>query len=310
MLAVYKVSICIPAYNHPHLLQQCLQSIVTQTYTNFEVIITDDSSHDQLSIVVANIDDFRIKYFKNNTQLGSPQNWNESLTHATGDLIKIMHHDDWFVNNNCLLEFVAPFINNPNLNVAFSQCYNVTSTNKKLFATDNRYINKILKNPSLLLFGNMIGAPSVAIFTKKVATTIVFNKNAIWYVDVIFYVEVLNKFRNLFYIEKPLVNITSGSSLQVTNSTPEIKKFTEALYTFQLFNYFTLPSIPWLLSMHLAEISKRYNCNKATLKSHGVDDHILDKINLAFIIAKLPINYQVFAFIRRFVLKYFSYQVV
>lgn len=310
MLAVYKISICIPAYNHPHLLQQCLQSIIAQTYTDLEVIVTDDSLHDDLANVVANIGDDRIKYFKNVTQLGSPQNWNEGIKHATGQLIKIMHHDDWFVDANCLSEFVKPFINNPTIDFAFSQCYNVTTTSSKLYATNYKYINKIIKKPNLLLFGNMIGAPSVIIFTKKVANTIVFNKYTSWYVDVIFYVEVFNKFSNIFYIQKPLVNITSGSSLQVTNSTPEIKKFAEALYTFQVFKYFTLPFIPWLLSMHLTELSIRYNCNNATLKNNGISDDVLNKIKLSLIIAKLPVNYKFFALIRRFALKYLPYQIL
>jgi glycosyltransferase involved in cell wall biosynthesis len=71
-----KVSICIPAYKRPGLMKICLDSICKQIFTDYEVIITDDSPNNEVSEIV---DDFKykiknLKYFKNEKRMGSPEN--------------------------------------------------------------------------------------------------------------------------------------------------------------------------------------------------------------------------------------------
>jgi glycosyltransferase involved in cell wall biosynthesis len=298
----FLVSICIPAYNHPAFLKKCLKSIVSQTYSNFEVIITDDSTHDELSKIVTEFNDDRIKYDKNATPLGSPKNWNYCISLAKGDLIKILHHDDWFVSDSSLREYVDYFIKYPNTDFAFSQCYNVSSTNIVIHAISNKLASKIIKKPLLLLFANFIGAPSNIIFTKEISERLSFNQKSSWYVDVIFYIEVLAAGRNVKYINKPLVNITTESQFQVTNSISGLKKTNEAIYVFEMFNS-VYTDFKLLTYLQLLDIFSRYKVKN--LKELEIDNYRTIVKN-AFFLSKININYKVYALLRRTFVKYFT----
>ncbi|MEJ7679536.1 MAG: glycosyltransferase [Segetibacter sp.] len=91
------ISICIPAYKNLEYLKRLLESISVQTFKDFEVVITDDTNNSSVSDYIHDKRwDFQISYYKNETVLGSPQNWNAAVNHSKGEWIKIMHYDDWF----------------------------------------------------------------------------------------------------------------------------------------------------------------------------------------------------------------------
>src|SRR5436305_6619415 len=101
------ISICIPAYKNVEYLKRLLDSIATQTFRYFEVIITDDSNDNSVyDYINSNNRGFLLSYNKNEKPLGSPENWNAAVRRAKGDWIKIMHHDDWFSSNSALDVFV------------------------------------------------------------------------------------------------------------------------------------------------------------------------------------------------------------
>ena len=85
------VSICIPAYKRADFLERCLDSILQQSFQQYEIVITDDSPTDELKSLSGK--DERIVYVKNEQPLGSPANWNKAISLARGKYIKIMHHD-------------------------------------------------------------------------------------------------------------------------------------------------------------------------------------------------------------------------
>ena len=70
------VSVVIPTYNHAHFLGEAFQSIVDQTYTNWEALVVDNNSKDNTDDVVSSFDDIRIKLFKinNNGIIGASRN--------------------------------------------------------------------------------------------------------------------------------------------------------------------------------------------------------------------------------------------
>ena len=64
------VSILIPSYNHEDYIGQCIKSILTQTYTNFELIIVDDCSSDKSAEIIQKITDKRLFFFQNKFNKG------------------------------------------------------------------------------------------------------------------------------------------------------------------------------------------------------------------------------------------------
>lgn len=101
-----KFSILIPAYKLAF-FNECLDSILVQTYKNFEIVIVNDSSPEDLGSVVQKYSDSRIKYFENEKNCGAVNvvdNWNICLSHATGDYVICIGDDDKLLPN-CLEEY-------------------------------------------------------------------------------------------------------------------------------------------------------------------------------------------------------------
>ena len=95
------ISICIPAYKRLERLRRLLDSIVSQTFHDFEVVITDDSPNFSVKELIETFK-LPIQYFKNESALGTPANWNYCISKAKGEWIKLMHDDDWFSSPNSL----------------------------------------------------------------------------------------------------------------------------------------------------------------------------------------------------------------
>ena len=171
-----KVSVCIPTYNQIEHLKKTIDSLLRQTYKDFEIIITDDSPGGLVKDFIQqyNQSHIIIKYFKNQETLGSPENWNESIRKASGDYIKILHHDDYLNFDNSLTKYVRLLDENPNSDFAFSATKVVTQNGADWnHSITNRQVISIYDDPLILFKQNLIGAPSTTIFRKRY-----FNKMA------------------------------------------------------------------------------------------------------------------------------------
>jgi len=232
-----KVSICIPAYLQTTFLTKTLDSILVQDYKDFEVIITDDSPDDTVKKLVERYDfGGRLRYIKNQVRKGTPANWNEAISFATGDYIKIMHHDDWFTQSSSLQEFVDLLDRNPKADFAFSG-YNVIAGDFKYYGFIGSQRSKQFKNdPYLLLLGNYVGVPSVTIFKRNYIGT--FDESLKWLVDVDFYVQCFENNPDFVAKDKALINMCNSEDHQVTkecknNMEIEIREY---IYLYQKYN--------------------------------------------------------------------------
>ncbi len=88
------VSIIMPVKNGEKYLKEAVQSILNQTYKNFEFIIVNDHSQDKTLPILKNIIDKRIKIYTNKTALGLTRSLNKALRHARGEFIARMDADD------------------------------------------------------------------------------------------------------------------------------------------------------------------------------------------------------------------------
>lgn len=224
------ISICIPAYKRTSLLKRLLDSIVVQTFKDFEVIVTDDSPDNSVQEVCESYNArVPIKYFKNLNPLGTPENWNESIRRATGEWIKIMHDDDWFSSPDSLSKFASKAQEAGDNSLLFCAFTNVPTTGKsRTVEIDPWHFWLLKKSPLNLLANNSIGPPSNTLFKHHIGQS--FDKNLKWLVDLEFYIRIL-RFSKLVYIAEPLVNIgIHGEQVTVSASlNPEVEIF-EHLY--------------------------------------------------------------------------------
>lgn len=88
------ISIALPAYNAGDYIGECLDNLLAQTYPNFEIILIDDCSTDHTAQVVAGYKDSRIRYFKNEKNLGIVHTLNKAYGLCKGEYIARMDADD------------------------------------------------------------------------------------------------------------------------------------------------------------------------------------------------------------------------
>jgi len=81
------ISIILPVYNQAQLIDKSLSSLLKQTYQDFEIIIINDGSEDNLSEIIAQYHDHRIVFISRERNLGLPKTLNEGLRHSSGKYI-------------------------------------------------------------------------------------------------------------------------------------------------------------------------------------------------------------------------------
>ncbi len=95
------VSVIVLTFNHEAFIEDCLNGILNQTYSNFEVIISDDHSEDGTFTVISQLatGDDRIKVYKTEKNLGPAGNFQFALSKSKGELISICEGDDVWTNS-------------------------------------------------------------------------------------------------------------------------------------------------------------------------------------------------------------------
>ena len=88
------ISFAVPYYSAPEYLREALESLLSQTHLNWEAVVVDDASPNSVADLIAEFNDRRITYVRNETNLGLAANWNKALALANAPLVCILHSDD------------------------------------------------------------------------------------------------------------------------------------------------------------------------------------------------------------------------
>ena len=217
------ISICIPAYKNEALFKRLLDSIHIQLFTNFEVIVTDDSPNERIEILCKEFKQkFEISYFRNETSLGSPANWNYAISKAEGEWIKIMHADDWFTSKDSLSMFVKAIKSGVSFIFSAYSNVNIGDNSSKRNRLSIWELTLLKNSPFNLFKKNFIGHPSTTLI-KKNSDKIFYDETINWVVDFDYYIRYLSHYKNFVYIETPLINIGIHKN-QITKSSFRIKE--------------------------------------------------------------------------------------
>lgn len=88
------VSVCLPVYNDGDTVGETISSLLGQAYPNFEIVVSDNASTDGTREIVASFNDPRIRYRRNDNNVGAFPNWNLAIRDARGEYIAVYHADD------------------------------------------------------------------------------------------------------------------------------------------------------------------------------------------------------------------------
>ena len=210
------ISICIPTYRRSDLLKTLLDSIRLQIFTNFEILINDNSPDNSVEeLVNSYLNELPIFYVRNEPVVSAAKNFVKVMQRANAEWIKIMHDDDWFSSENALQLFANAALHSGKdfIFCASNQVWlNSGRTENDLLTPEKK---QMLDNSIFCLFYlNVIGHPSVAMHKKD--TAIEYDTNFNWVLDIDFYMRYLQAHPGYHYLSQRLVNIGKGST-QETN---------------------------------------------------------------------------------------------
>lgn len=121
------VSICIPTYNRAGIVGKAIESALAQSYPDLEIIVVDNASTDDTGQIVRNITDRRLLYHRNPENLGLFGNFNRCVELAKGEIIHILHSDD-FIDPDFTQTCVRFFMDHPSVMLTFSSATIITSS--------------------------------------------------------------------------------------------------------------------------------------------------------------------------------------
>jgi glycosyltransferase involved in cell wall biosynthesis len=204
------VSVCIPLYNGGPYIREAIESILAQTLTDWELVITDDGSTDGSAETVSSYSDPRIRYVRNPERLGAEGNWNRCVSEARGVYCKLLCHDDR-LHSDCLARQVAIFKNSGNSSVSL-----VTSARRIVSPEGKTILTRRWKRRDQLIEGvrairqivrsgtNLIGEPSAVLFrTSDWKESGKFSARYPYVIDLDFWFQLL-RCRDCFYLTDPL----------------------------------------------------------------------------------------------------------
>lgn len=152
------ISIVLPTHNGEKYIGQAIQSCLSQTYKNIELIVIDDASGDDTKKIIKKFRDQRIKYLYFEKNLRLPKALNEGFKRAKGDFFTWISDDNFF-HRNALKEMIN-FLKENDENFVYSDYWTLNESKKQF---SKRAINDFYR-------GNFIG-PSF-LYTKKLADNV------------------------------------------------------------------------------------------------------------------------------------------
>lgn len=156
------VSVVIPTYNRAELLARSVESVQRQTYRKWEIIIVDDCSTDDTEQIVKDFEDYRIRYIRNEKNLGAGASRNRGVELARYKYIAFQDSDDvWRCDKlEKQMEYMSIHYEYDMVYCSFLKHY---SDGNEIIVPNRQTGNRQGDMRTTLLINNMIGTPTILI---------------------------------------------------------------------------------------------------------------------------------------------------
>ncbi len=239
------VSVIMPAYNCEKFISQAIESVLKQTYTNWELLIGDDGSSDNTRDVVNQFSDGRIVKSHNESNQGNIRTRNRLFAEAKGEFLTVVDADDW-IDKEKIRTQVKLLQDNKSLDGCVTSFYNVNLSGElsckeilnSAFQLDTNY----LINKKLMVF-----PPASILIKKSVYNSIgglhlyfdrLYSEDKYWIYLIV------EQFRILFVPERLYFYRTNLHSL--TNSVDSLRKLAIADLVCELMRQRMVTGSDWL----------------------------------------------------------------
>ncbi len=232
------VSVIIPNYNHARYLEQRIESVLTQTWEDYEIILLDDCSTDDSCEIIekyrANKKVTAIVY--NTINSGSAfKQWAKGIELSKGEYIWIAESDDW-CEPSFLDTIIKGIISNNNCVLGYCQSYYIEEQNNIIWQTNHKCLNDLVTGDEFIsaymLHSTAVYNASMAVWRKDVFDHI--SKDFLQYKlcgDWLFWIEIC-RHGNVFisgkllnYFRKHPGNISDKAVLSGDNFVDELNMF-------------------------------------------------------------------------------------
>ena len=225
------VNILMPVYNMSRYVESAIQSALAQSFGDFELLIVDDQSTDATAKIIANFNDPRIKYFRNQQNLGPIKNFNRCLSLANASYLVFLHADDQLLPT-MLAKNLALMESDRSLGFTFAACEVIDEQDKIL------YLNQAAKQDMIWpghqyyqkhLWSNQALFPTIMIRRACLGQTGFFDENFVYTADWDLWLRLEATGFSVGFQKEPLgryrVHSQSGTSLLAGLGKTEIEEF-------------------------------------------------------------------------------------
>ncbi len=199
------VSVCVPTYRYGELIGRCVESVLGQTFADFELIIVDDASEDETAEVVSQYPDARLRFYQNEARLGMVGNWNKALQMGKGRYLAMLHGDDYHFPE-FLTKAVAALEANPAAGFVFSAYHNVDNSGEFIEEVHPWQNSGLIPRADAfrrMLIFNPVRCPTVLVRREVYEKLGWFDPNLIFVIDWEMWLRILREY-DVIYLDEVL----------------------------------------------------------------------------------------------------------
>lgn len=238
-----KISVCIPTYNYARYLPQAIESVLSQSLADFELLIIDDGSADETKDVVEGYasKDRRIVFQVNPANIGMVQNWNRCLRESRGEYVKYLFGDDLLQSRDTLKRMAAVLDADGSISLV-AAARNVIDAHSGVLKVWSNFKDKTVSEGTEIILRclkeqkNLVGEPSAVMFRRNHAAR-GFDTKYRHLVDLEMWFHLLEQGK-FAYIDEPLAafRVHPDQQTKVNENDPTCMEDTEYLLAEYLWN--------------------------------------------------------------------------
>jgi glycosyltransferase involved in cell wall biosynthesis len=259
-----RVSVVIPAYNHEKYVAEAIQSVLDQTFKDFEIVIVDDGSTDETVSEIRKFIDSRIRLFCFENNKGATVAMNKLISEAKGEYISVLSSDDVYMPDK--LEKQVLFLDmNKEYGAVFSYAQIIDEEGKEFTNNDHFYFN-IFKQPNRNRYallnhffheGNCLCHPSMLIRKECYDNVGLYRRYLAQIPDLDFYIRLCSKY-NVFILPENLIKFRiRNAEVNASGDRAETKIRSSSEYYLMLKEFLNIKNAADYL-MIFPEASKYY----------------------------------------------------